>query len=166
MQWELNEKKYKLRRSKKPSKWANLMKRIFFKIVKLSTGWSKMAENQCGSIELNEEQREMIFFIYHKVWKFSYLQYCWKWAILVLDCPLWAFFRSSQVLLFFFEPPLHHQFWSDIQNLCDMHTSWPRGFHRMLWMVPRFIRLGGVTPPKYMELFFWDEGSIFQLVRK
>ena len=75
-------------------------------------------------------------------------------------CPLRAFFRSSQFKLFFFELPLHHQFWSDIQNLCDMHTSRPRGFHRMLWMVPRFIRLGGVTPPKYMELFFWDEGSI------
>ena len=77
-------------------------------------------------------------------------------------CPLRAFFRSSQFELFFFELPLHHQFWSDIQNLCDMHTSWPRGFHRMLWMVPRFIRLGGVTPPKYMVLFFGTEEVLFR----
>ena len=63
-------------------------------------------------------------------------------------CPLRAFFRSSQVVLFFFEPVPSHQFWSDLQKLTFMHTSWPIGFLQNVRMVARFIRLRGVAPDK------------------
>ena len=74
-------------------------------------------------------------------------------------CPLRAVFRSSQVVLFFFEPAPSHQFWSDLQKLTFVPTSWPIWFVWIVRMVARLICLGGVAPDKYMVLLFWDGGS-------
>ena len=137
-------------------KWPIFNNTVNMKIFKLCDKWKK---NHFTLFLIKFYGSTLIF---SHLWSTSAEFYDFEKNPFRQICPLRAFFRSSQFELFFFELPLHHQFWSDIQNLCDMHTSWPRGFHRMLWMVPRFIRLGGVTPPKYMELFFWDGGSIFK----